>query len=274
MIRIVTDGTASLPYHLAAQLGVHMVPVSYSIAGRLYHESYLDKNFDFERLIAENPGTCLTSHPPVSEFADIFRSLTKNGDEVLCLVISSRLSGTYSSATIATREAEAGKVTVVDSRTTAGGLALLLQYASRLIKEGLTMPDLVEAIKKKRESVGIVFSVNDMTSLRKSGRLGEVRQSVSNVLNVRPILTCTEGWVKAQGISRGDSQTLKALIERISPEASEIVIHHQGDKYDPVALKKTLQQRFVQAHIEIRPLGPSLRIHLGFGFIVIAWMSE
>ena len=274
MIRIVTDGTASLPYHLAAQMGVHLVPVSYSIAGRLYHESYLDKNFEFERLVTENPGKCHTSHPPVSEFADVFRSLTKNGDEVLCLVLSSRLSGTYSSATIATREAEAGKVAVVDSLTTAGGLALLLQYAEKLINQGLTLAEVVSGIKKKRDSVGLVFSVNDMTSLRKSGRLGDVRQSVSNVLNVRPILTCTDGWVKAQGTSRGDTQTIKALLERIPPKASDILIHHHGEKYDPVYLMKTLQQRFPEAHIEICPLGPSLRIHLGAGFIGIAWMVD
>ena len=274
MIRIVTDGTASLPYSLASQLGVTVVPISFSIAGRLYHESYLDKNFDLESLIAENPGKCLTSHPPVSEFADVFRKLTKNGDEVLCLVISSRLSGTYSSANIATREAEPGKVVVVDSLTTAGGLALLIQFASKLISNGLQMSEVVAAVKSKRDSVGIVFCVNDMTSLRKSGRLGDVRQSVSNVLNVRPILTCTDGWVKAQGISRGDTQTLKALLERISPQATSILIHHQGDKYDPVALMRTLQERFTNANVEIRPLGPALRIHLGAGFIVVTWIVE
>ncbi|NLC33184.1 MAG: DegV family protein [Clostridiales bacterium] len=274
MIRIVTDATASLPYNLAAQMGVIVVPISYSIAGRLYHESYPDKSFDLENLITQNPGKCLTSHPPVSEFADVFRNLTQNGDDVLCLVISSRLSGTYSSANIATREAEPGKVIVVDSLTTAGGLALLIQYASTLISQGLTLAEVVSAVKKKRDSVGIVFSVNDMTSLRKSGRLGDVRQSVSNVLNVRPILTCTDGWVKAQGISRGDTQTLKALLERVSPEATDIVIHHQGEKYNPVTLMHTLQERLPDAHIEIRPMGAALRIHLGAGFIVIAWIVK
>lgn len=274
MIKIVTDGTASLPYALALQLGVYVVPVSYSIAGRVFQESYLNDNLDLEDLIASNPGKCLTSHPPVSMFADVFRNLTKDGDEVLCLVLSSRLSGTFSSATIASRDVDPGKVAVVDSLNTAGALTLLIEYARALIDQGLTLSQVVEAVKKKREAVGVVFSVNDMTSLRKSGRLGEVRQSVSNVLNVRPILTCTDGLVKAQGVSRGDSQTLKTLLDRIPPQASHILIHHHGEKYDPAVFMRVLQERFPNACIEIRPLGPTLRIHLGAGFIGISWMVD
>lgn len=274
MIRIVTDGTACLSYGAATQIGVRVVPVTYSVAGQLYHESYLDNSGDAERLIADNPGKCLTSHPPVATFADVFRNLTKNGDEVLCLVISSRLSGTFSSATIASRDVESAKVAVVDSLTTAGGLTLLLKYARVLIDQGLALDDVVRGVEAKRGDIGLAFSVNDMTSLRKSGRLGDVRQSVGNVLNVRPILTLAEGAVMAQGVSRGDTQTIKALMDHIPAGAKDILVHHLGDKYDPVAVIHFLREHFPGAQVEARPLGSTLRIHLGAGFIVIAWMTE
>lgn len=274
MIRIVTDGTASLPYALAARLGVYVVPVSYSVGGRIYQESYYNEALDIDQLIESKPGKCLTSHPPVSLFADVFRNLTRDGDSVLCLVLSSRLSGTFSSATIAARDVEPGKVAVVDSLSTAGALMLLIEYAKSLIDQGLALAQVVEAVEKKRESVGIVFSVNDMTSLRRSGRLGDVRQSVSNVLNVRPILTCADGVVKAQGVSRGDTQTVNALIDRVPPAATGILVHHHGEKYDPVALTDALKARFPNARVQLYPLGPTLRIHLGAGFIGISWIAE
>lgn len=274
MIRIVTDGTACLSYSLATQMGVRVVPVTYSVAGRLYHESYLDNSGDAERLIAENPGKCLTSHPPVAVFADVFRNLMKDGDEVLCLVISSRLSGTFSSATIASRDVDTARIAVVDSLTTAGGLTLLLKYARELVDRGLTLDEVVRSVEAKRGAIGLAFSVNDMSSLRKSGRLGDVRQSIGNVLNVRPILTLADGAVMAQGVSRGDTQTVKALLDRVPSEAGYILVHHLGDKYDPVAVMQLLRERFPDAQVTARPLGSTLRIHLGAGFIVIAWMTE
>lgn len=274
MIRIVTDGTACLSYSLATQMGVRVVPVTYSVAGRLYHESYLDNSGDAERLIAENPGKCLTSHPPVAVFADVFRNLMKDGDEVLCLVISSRLSGTFSSATIASRDVDTARIAVVDSLTTAGGLTLLLKFARELVDRGLALDEVVRSVEAKRGAIGLAFSVNDMSSLRKSGRLGDVRQSIGNVLNVRPILTLADGAVMAQGVSRGDTQTVKALLDRVPSEAGYILVHHLGDKYDPVAVMQLLRERFPDAQVTARPLGSTLRIHLGAGFIVIAWMTE
>jgi DegV family protein with EDD domain len=274
MIRIVTDGTACLSYSLATQMGVRVVPVTYSVAGRLYHESYLDNSGEAERLIAENPGKCLTSHPPVAVFADVFRNLMKDGGEVLCLVISSRLSGTFSSATIASRDVDTDRIAVVDSLTTAGGLTLLLKYARTLIDQGLTLDEVVRDVEAKRGEIGIAFSVNDMSSLRKSGRLGDVRQSVGNVLNVRPILTLVEGAIMDQGVSRGDTQTVKALLDHVPAGAKEIVVHHLGDKYDPAAVMHLLCERFPDAQVTSWPLGSTLRIHLGSGFIVIAWRTE
>ena len=113
-----------------------------------------------------------------------------------------------------------------------------------------------------------------MSSLRKSGRLGDVRQSIGNVLNVRPILTLAEGAIMAQGVSRGDTQTVKALLDHVPAGAKDIVVHHLGYKYDPAAVMHLLRERFPDAQVTAWPLGSTLRIHLGAGFIVIAWVTE
>lgn len=273
MIHLVTDGTAGLPAALAASLKVRVVPVSYSFAGRQFSEAYLDRGQDHEAMLRQHEGECYTSHPPVSLFANAFRNLTRDGDQLLCLVISSRLSGTYSSACIAAQDVPGAQIAVVDSLSTAGGLALLLEEAARCIREGMSLADCVQHIEAKRTDVGLIFSVSDMSSLRRSGRLGLVRQSIGNMLNLRPILCCEEGIVRATGTTRGSAQTLKALVSQLPEGVKAVVIHHQGEANDPEPLARLLRERFPQARIEQRPVGAALRIHLGAGFIGIAWIK-
>ena len=133
---------------------------------------------------------CNTAQASITVFAETFAELVKQGFEVVCLVISSRLSGTYSCASIAAGNVDPEKISVVDSRSTAGGLALLVKYAADLARKGFPRQEIVKKIKAMREQSGIVFSVANMDALRRSGRIGALRQSVGTILNIRPILLC------------------------------------------------------------------------------------
>ena len=160
----------------------------------------------------------------------------------------------------------------MDSRTTAGGLALLLREAKALEDQGLTLREIAEGVESKRKDVGIVFSVDDMAALRKSGRLGVVRQSVGTVLNVRPLLALEDGVVASRGVSRGSAQLIKDLAGYIPAAARSIVLHHYGEKSDPAPLLEQVQKRFPNADIAVRTVGPSLSIHLGTGLLAAAWI--
>ena len=182
MITLVTDSTAYLTKEEADRLKLRVVPMHYTIAGNSYTEGFADENQNFVDKIAANPDLCATAQASVADFVGMFQAIVHQGGEVLCVVISSRLSGAYSSACIAAKAVDAEKVRVVDSRTTAGGLALLLKKAAKLIRQGYPLEDIVAQVKKQREKTGIAFSVEDMESLRKSGRLCIVRQSVGAIV--------------------------------------------------------------------------------------------
>ena len=132
MIAIVTDSTAYVTREDARALGV-VVPMTYSIGGnQLYTESYIGENGMFESLLKKNPPGQRTSQATMSAFMSTFEEIRSAGHQVLCLTISSRLSGTYSNAAIAARELGGTDISVVDSRTTAGGLLLMARAARRL----------------------------------------------------------------------------------------------------------------------------------------------
>lgn len=273
MISVITDGTAGLPYRDAAAMKVRVLPVLYALGGKVYHESYLDAGGNPDRLIDAHRGEWMTTHTSVDDFRGAFRHLTRDGGQVLCVLISSRLSGTYSSAVNAAQQVSPERIALVDSLHTAGGLALLVREASRLNAAGVPLWDMKEALLKRRQDVGVVFSVNDMTALRRSGRLGVVRQSVGNMLNLHPILTLEDGIVKSQGVARGTMQSIRTLAAAIPDNATSIVLHHQGADNPPEPLQNAIRARFPHAEIVTRHVGPSLNIHLGPGFIGVAWIT-
>ena len=134
MIVLVTDSTAYISAAEAAALGVMVLPMTYSVDAQApVNERYVDDNGDFERLIRENPTTLRTSQVSFVRFQSAFEELRAAGHQILCMTISSRLSGTYGNAFNAARELPGDGIRVVDSLSTGGGLTLLLREARRIL---------------------------------------------------------------------------------------------------------------------------------------------
>ena len=125
-----------------------------------------------------------------------------------------------------------------------------------------------------RSKVGIVFSVNDMMPLRRSGRLGIVPMSVGTVLNIRPILKLYEGCVVSDSIARGRHAQIRQLVEKIPQNAARLIVMeithgHAGDQ-----LTGKLRERFPSVPVEYRVTGPVLGIHLGMDAIGVVWEEK
>ena len=275
MITLVTDSTAYLTKEEAAALQVRLIPMHYAAGGKSYSESFVDCNGDFAQQIkAVGTGACATAQASVSDFVGVFQAIVNGGGEALCLVISSRLSGAYSSACIAAKAVDPEKVRVVDSRTTAGGLALLLKQAAALVRQGYPLADIATRVKKMRERIGVAFSVENMDALRRSGRLSIVRQSVSSILNIRPIL-CLEkdgGALISGGTVRGRNGQMQALTDRVPDGATEVIVESLGSAYRALALTERLRARFPQAAVSQAAVGPVLAINIGLDVIGVAWI--
>ena len=160
---------------------------------------------------------------------------------------------------------------MVDSLSTGGGLTLLLREARRMIASGMNLADTAEAINAMRHRVQITFSVDDMEPLRRSGRLGSVKLSVSTILNIRPMLRCENGSIQSYAVVRGQNEQLRALIKAVPPEAMNVIIQHFAAEERAEKLAAYFRERGRKA--EIRHIGPVLGIHLGAGSIALAWID-
>lgn len=272
MIVIVTDSTAYLTHAEASAMNAVIVPMYYSFDdAHSISEGCIEDDRMTEQQVAEHIESVHTSQAPMSAFLSIFSRIRKSGDEVLCLTMSSRLSGTYSNAVLAARELGGKHIEVVDSKTTCAGLYLLVCEAHRYICEGEKLSTVAKQLAKIRERVRLAFSVDDMTPLRKSGRLGNVRMSVSTMLNIKPILEMRDGAVVSSGIARGKTDQSNKLCAFCREAGSRIVI----DSFLADEASERLLVRLARddRELERRHTGPVLGAHLGGGCVGVAYLD-
>lgn len=284
MIAIVTDTTAYLTKKEAHDLNVHVVPMNYAIAGRIFQETYADSNGDYQKYLINCK--CTTSQPSPSAFMSTFAELRRQNYHILCIVMSSRLSGAYSSAVTAAREIDNNFIRVVDSRTIAGGMKFLILRAKELIEEaGVTkinaltanneqensLENIALTLERERDNIAIGFTVESLAPLRNSGRIGFIRQSIGTILNTRPIFLCADGAVVSHDYSKGSRRQIQKLVGMIPQDAKKIIIHYIGNEAVAAALKSEICTRFADIQPEIMPIGPVLGIHLGIPAFGVAW---
>lgn len=275
MITIMVDSAAGISRQEAEELGAHYVPMTYSVDRQQFVEHYIGENGQFEPYIEREDVEQRTSQASAAAFMSAFERQLAKGRQVLCITISSRLSGTYANAVMAAQEINADEIKVLDSRNCAGGIYFLIQMAQQWIQDGMSLNEIVERLVVERKRIHNVFTVNDMTNLRKSGRLGVVRLSVSTILNLRPILCLQNGSVFSKSVARGNHEQLRMLVESIPQEVRFVVVHSRDHNPQLPALQEMLRKRLGdELELRIVSLGPVLTIHLGLTYLGVCWMDQ
>lgn len=272
MIAIVTDSCAYLTKREALELGVHYVPILYSIGNVEYEEGFSDQCGDVSEAINSDEALH-TSQAPIASFYRVFSGLRRNGHEVICITMSSRLSGMYNNAFTCAKGMSFDGIEVIDSRATAGQLKLLLEEARRLIDEGNSLKDTAAGVRAAIRKVHTSFSVEDMGPLRKSGRLGPVKLSVSTILNIKPILTIKNGTITAKGTAQGTRERINKLLKDVPEDAEKLIVMSVGENNIRSALADALKTK-CSCKIEYMKVGPVLGIHLGDGAVGVAWQEK
>ena len=215
-------------------------------------------------------GRITTSQPTPAAFLSVFREELARGNEVLCITLSSRLSGIYNSAALAAKQA-GDRVHVFDSRLTAGGLYLLVRRARELADQGLKIREILAELERLRERITVYFSVGDMAPLRRSGRVGFVRMSVGTILNSKPILLLKDGAVVQDSMAHGTKEIIRILADKIPQGASEVIINYISNNQVASSLYNVIKQKHPDIDIRLSKLGPVLSAHLGLNVIAVSY---
>lgn len=271
MFDIITDSTAYFTREQARQLDITVIPMTFTIGDRRYAEGYSGEQKHHIADIEKNAALCKTSQPNIKVISDAYKRSVKLGKKTLFLTISSRLSGTYNSAVLAAAEFDRDKIVVFDSLSVAASLKMQVERAAALKAEGKSLEQTVEVLEKERDNIKVLFSASDMDALRRSGRVGLVKQSISNILNLVPLLKLSDGKIESITGARGIYNFLKKVKEQLPQNLKSAVLM----AFDQSALKimeEYLQRNYKSVkHIEHLKPGAVLAVHLGVKSFGIAW---
>lgn len=219
-LAIVTDSTCDLTADVLEQLSVWRVPLYVHFKGET-KKDWLEINPGvIVKGVQEGAEMPSTSQPSPQDFTDIYEQIAETGaDQILCLTISSGLSGTYQSATIAAKDSDT-PVTVFDSRATSVGLGMMVRRAAALRDQDKPLGEIMKELERIRDQAFIRFSVDSLDFLRKNGRIGGASALLGGLLNLKPILTVVDGKVEAAGRARGSKRALKEVVDAVEEYAN------------------------------------------------------
>lgn len=213
-LAIITDSTSDLNADELTSLGVEAVPLHVNFEGSTFID-WLEIT-PAEIIAGVEAGAELpsTSQPSPQEFSAAFqRAIDAGAQEILVICISSKMSGTYQSATIAAEEA-AVPVTVYDSLAASLGHGEMVRVASRMRARGAELPAIVAALDTIRDSNFLVFTVATLDFLVKNGRIGRASAFVGGLLNIKPLLTLEDGVVGPLARVRGMKKAQQEMVNR------------------------------------------------------------
>ena len=212
-IRIIVDSTADLTPQVRERVTV--VPLTVHFGEQEFVDGVNITGYQFYEMLETSGVLPTTSQATPYAFSAAFGQAVADGEEVIALVVSSRLSGTYQSAVIAAEDYP-GKVHVVDSRNIAIGLAILTEYALRLVDEGKSATEIVELLNRQRERVRLMAVVDTLEYLQRGGRLSKTAAIAGGILSIKPIITLVDGEIKVLAKGRGAKQAVSLLNQEIA----------------------------------------------------------
>jgi DegV family protein with EDD domain len=269
VIKILTDSTADLPPELVEQHRIHIIPQSVTIDGRTYLDDGIELGRrEFYHKLRASRALPTTSQPSIGDFQKVFGELTADGSEVLCLTISSQMSGTCQAARSAAENMPEARITVMDTQHVSIALGQLAIRAAQEATAGHSVEEIVHTIGQMGDSSGIVFLVGSLEYLHKGGRIGAASAVVGTLLSVKPILTVKGGLIRPLNqvrSKRSAQERMLSLLEEQVPAGATIqgAIAHGDNPVDADWLAKQLQARYDCRNLYIAEMGPVVGTHVG-----------
>jgi DegV family protein with EDD domain len=266
-VKIVTDSSADIPPHIAAELDIRVVPLRIEFGSRSYYDGVDLSGEEFYRQLRESASLPTTSQPSIGELQQTYKELTRDGCDVVSVHLSSGLSGTYNVACLAAEadELEPGAVAVVDTQAISMCVGWLAIFAARAARAGAAQAEVVALLDEMRHRVRILGLLDTLEYVQRGGRLGMASAFLGTMLSIKPILHMKHGTAQPMEKVRTKPRAIQRLVELTAgfgPLEALAVMH--GDAPDEAAkLADMLAPLFPRDQMLIAHIGAGLGTHVG-----------
>ncbi len=281
-IAIVTDSTCDLPPETIIERDITVAPLTVMFGDEAFHDQV---DLTHEEFLArlQDPALPLptTSQPAPMDFERSYERASENGDQVLGVFLSGALSGTLGQARNVADRIEGKTIRIFDSRTASLGLGFQVLKASEMASEGYELDEIVAELERIRDRSGLYLTVDTLSYLQRSGRVGAARAFLGNLLDLKPVLSVNkEGAVVPVGRARGREALVPLVVdllkERVPAERSRLrmgVVHVAcSDVAEELAAE--FEREFRPDEILVRPVASVIAAHTGPGAWGVFYQAE
>ena len=278
MIRLLVDTAADYTLKELEERNISLVPLTVMINEKSYLDTVeLDRN-DFYQMLENGADFPKTSQPSPQTYAEIFEDAKAKGDEIICITISSALSGTCQSAHLAKNMVDYDKIYIVDSLSATHGIRIMADYALKLIKEGLSAAEIADRVENMKSRVRMYAFVDTLEYLCKGGRVSKAAAAIGTIANVKPLITVTtEGTVsvigKCIGRVKAMNQLLKTIQEKeVDTEFPLYTLYAYGTESCEKMEKKLEAENYKIA--DRLQIGSTIGAHVGPGATAVIFVEK
>lgn len=212
MIKIVTDSASDIVNCDREDLVV--LPINITFGTEEYQDGINLTHEQFYEKLIESDELPTTSQVPPYVFEELFDRAREQGDKLVVITMSSKLSGTFQSAHIAAEEYD-DIVQLVDSENVSLGEHALVEYALQLKEQGYSAAEIREQLEQAKKNIRLVALLDTLEYLKKGGRISKAAAAAGSLLSIKPVIAIQGGGVVMLGKARGSKQGNNLLAEQI-----------------------------------------------------------
>jgi DegV family protein with EDD domain len=273
IFRIVTDSTADLPLELAKELNISVVPEYVRFGDEIYRDRVDINEEEFYQRLLHDPVHPSTTQPTPQDFAEIYQKLSREAEGIISIHLSSKLSGTYSSA-LQGKELARNRcpIEVIDSQVLTMSLGLLVIEATTIAESGKSIQQVAEEVKQTIPSLHFLALLDTLKYLALGGRIGKVQALLGSVLNVKPMLSIRDGELVPVRRVHTRANGLDKLFDfaKSANSIQDLAVVYNTTPDEALALARRIGSLFPEERIRLARLGPALGVHAGPGMLAIA----
>jgi DegV family protein with EDD domain len=275
-VRIVTDSACDLPQPLVDELGITLVPLTFSFGNEEFTDRISLTTSEFWARCSASPVLPQTAAPSPGKFAEAFTKLAKEAaSAILVVTLSAELSATKQAAEQGAQAAGLSiPIRIVDSRSASMGEGINVVAAARLARGGMGVDDLARAVTDLAGRTRVWGALDTLENLKKNGRIGGAKALLASALAIKPIITVDDGKVAEGGKERTRRKALAFVVEkfRAAGKVSNVAVLHAqcSDVDDFVAqLRETYSGEII-----VGDIGSVIGSHTGPGTIGVTFHVE
>jgi DegV family protein with EDD domain len=276
-VKIVTDSVADIPAQVIDELGITVIPVLLRFGEELYRDGIDMTTDQFYERLTQSKFLPSTSVPAPVTFAETYDKLAGETDEILAIMVTSRLSGIHdvASQSVGLMKRKC-RVEVIDSEWAVMPQGFIVIKAAQAARAGASFDEVVDVARSTIPRVDMRAAFDTLEYLKKGGRIGRAQALLGSMLKVNPIITLKDGVVEPAGRARSRAKAIDILYDFAASYShiEELAVEAAACPEDADLLVERLGALFPKERIYRTRTTPVIGTYTGPGLLLLAILGD